>query len=253
MDHELSPEEVESLLPAYALDAVDDDERDAIEAHLARSPEADGEVAEFRNAAAMLAFAGGPPPAGVWDRIESQLGPRGSSADAPVVSIDTARAARDERDERTSRAPAWRRLAAVAAVAAVLAGAVVFVAVRDDSASTPTAAALAQQAQHARREAGARTATLVDADGNALATAVVLPDGRGYLESSLPSLPHGRTYQLWSVGGAQTVSLGVLGRDPGVVAFAAAPGTTSLAVSDETAGGVVAPTQAPIAVGDVRA
>ena len=250
MDHELSADEVESLLPAYALDAVDDDERDAIEAFLARSPEADDEVAQFRNAAAMLAFAGGAPPEGVWDRIESHMGrtgPRASSADAPVVSIDTARAA------RASRAPAWRRLAAVAAVAAVLTGAVVWVAVRDDSASTPTAAAVAQQAQQARREPGARTATLVDADGNALATAIVLPDGRGYLESSLPSLPSGRTYQLWSVGGPQTVSLGVLGRAPAVIAFAAAPGTTSLAVSDESAGGAVAPTQAPVAVGDVRA
>jgi hypothetical protein len=244
MDHELSAEEVDSLLPAYALDAVDDDERDAIEAHLAQSPEADEEVAEFRNAAAMLAFAGGAPPEGVWDRIESQLGPRASSVDAPVVDIDAARAA------RASRIPAWRRLVAVAAVAAVLTGAVVWVAARDDSASTPTAAALAQQA---RREPGARTATLVDADGNALATAIVLPDGRGYLESSLPSLPRGRTYQLWSAGGQQMVSLGVLGREPVVVAFAAAPGTTSLAVTDETAGGAVAPTQAPVAVGDVRA
>jgi anti-sigma factor RsiW len=249
MDHELSAEEVDALLPAYALDAVDDDERDAIEAHLARSPEADEEVAQFRNAAAMLAFAGGAPPEGVWDRIEAQLGPRASSAEAPggdarVVDIDAARAT------RSSRGPAWRRLAAVAAAAAVLTGAVVWVAARDDSASTPTAAALAQQA---RREPGARTATLVDADGNALATAIVLPDGRGYLESSLPSLPRGRTYQLWSVGGAQMVSLGVLGREPAVVAFAAAPGTTSLAVSDESAGGAVAPTQAPVAVGDVRA
>jgi hypothetical protein len=246
MDHELSAEEVDALLPAYALDAVDDDERDAIEAHLARSPEADEEVAQFRNAAAMLAFAGGAPPEGVWDRIESQLGqvgPRASSADAPVVDIETARAA------RSSRGPVWRRLAAVAAAAAVLTGAVVWVAARDDSASTPTAAALAQQA---RREPGARTATLVDADGNALATAIVLPDGRGYLESSLPSLPRGRTYQLWSAGGQQMVSLGVLGREPAVVAFAAAPGTTSLAVTDETAGGAVAPTQAPVAVGDVR-
>ena len=134
----------------------------------------------------------------------------------------------------------------------MLTGAVVWVAVRDDSASTstPNAVALAQQARH---EPGARTATLVDTDGNALATAIVLPDGRGYLESSLPALPSGRTYQLWSVGGPQMVSLGVLGRDPAVVAFAAAPGTTSLAVSDETAGGAVAPTQAPVAVGDVRA
>ena len=40
MDRELTPEEIADLLPAYALDAVDDDERAAIDEYLARTPEA---------------------------------------------------------------------------------------------------------------------------------------------------------------------------------------------------------------------
>ena len=35
MDRELTPEEITELLPAYALDALDDDERAIVEAYLA--------------------------------------------------------------------------------------------------------------------------------------------------------------------------------------------------------------------------
>ncbi len=135
-------------------------------------------------------------------------------------------------------------------MALVLVAGVIAVATRDSNDNPSTTAALAAEA---RRQPGARTATLVDDAGNELATAVVLGDGRGYLDASLPALPAGHTYQLWSVGGTQPVSLGLLGRDPSVVAFAASSGTASLAVTDEVAGGVSAPTQAPVAVGEVRA
>ena len=73
MDHELSPDELESLLAAYAIDAVDDDERRAVEEHLRRSPAAADEVARLREAAAMLAIAGGPPPEGLWEQLEAKL------------------------------------------------------------------------------------------------------------------------------------------------------------------------------------
>ena len=135
-------------------------------------------------------------------------------------------------------------------MALLLVGGVIVVATRGGNDSPTTTAALAADARH---QPGARTATLVDDAGNPLATAVVLRDGRGYLDSSLPALPAGRTYQLWSVGGSQPVSLGLLGRAPSVVAFAASPGTASLAVTEEVAGGVSAPTGAPVAVGEVRA
>ena len=71
-----------------------------------------------------------------------------------------------------------------------------------------------------------------------LATAVVLPDGTGYLTSQLPRLPAGRTYQLWGVDNRNTISLGVMGRDPDVVAFQAAGHPAAIAVTEERAGGV---------------
>ena len=64
MDHELSPDELESLLAAYAIDAVDDDERRAVEEHLRRSPAAADEVARLREAAAIASIAAARGPVG---------------------------------------------------------------------------------------------------------------------------------------------------------------------------------------------
>ena len=92
---------------------------------------------------------------------------------------------------------------------------------------------------------------LADADGHTLATAVLTRDGTGYLTAHLPPAAAGRTYQLWGVTRTGTISLGVLGRDPGTVAFKAAAPTASLAITTEVAGGVPVSKNAPDAVGDV--
>ena len=76
-------------------------------------------------------------------------------------------------------------------------------------------------------------------------------DGTGYLTSELPPAPAGHTYQLWGITRTGTISLGVLGRDPGTVAFKAAGPTTSLAITTEVAGGVPVSHNAPDAVGDI--
>ena len=67
MDPELSAAEIEDLLAAYAIDAVDDDERVLVARYLETHPDAATEVQAFRHAAALLAYTGGPVPDGVWD------------------------------------------------------------------------------------------------------------------------------------------------------------------------------------------
>jgi hypothetical protein len=95
---------------------------------------------------------------------------------------------------------------------------------------------------------------LRDDDGNALARAVLLPDGTGYVTSTeLPSRADDRTYQLWGVGDRGTISLGVMGTDPKVIAFHAGNAPSALAITNERAGGVVSSDEAPTAVGDLRA
>src|SRR5262249_58918174 len=121
-----------------------------------------------------------------------------------------------------------------AVVALLSAG--LWIADRADDGGTPTdAAAMARTAATAP---GARHASLTDADGKTLATAVLSRDGTGYLTANLPTAAAGETYQLWGITRTGTVSLGVLGRDPATVAFKAAAPTMSLAITTEVAGGV---------------
>jgi hypothetical protein len=243
MDRELSPGEIEDLLPAYALDAVDDDERAAIDDYLARTPSARDDVAELQTAASMLAHTGGPPPDGVWERLESIIAvsrPPLRSIAPPDVPAPPHIGARSRRDRR------WQWIAAAAAVVAlVFAGLWAF----NGSSDSRDTAALARAAQDAP---GARHAVLTDSAGRTLATAVVLRDGTGYLTSALPHLPAGRTYQLWGITKKDTISLGVLGPKPSVVAFKAAAPTKRLAITTERAGGVAVTGNAPDAAGDVR-
>jgi anti-sigma-K factor RskA len=240
MDRELTPAEIEDLLAAYSIDAVDDDERAAVEEYLARDPDARAEVGDLQRAASYLAYTGGPPPPGVWEQLETKLtGGETGEPPAPPRLVPGARRARPATQ-------AWRWVAAAAVVVAIVFAALWLVS--RDSGDGTNLAALAADANHA---AGARHARLVDADGNVLARAVVLRDGTGYLDSSLPALPAGRTYQLWGLGERAPVSLGVMGRDPNVVAFHAAGRPSTLAVTNERTGGVVAPTRDPTAAGNV--
>jgi hypothetical protein len=248
MDRELTPEEIAELLPAYALDAVDDDERDAVDTYLAQHPEARDEVADFQVAASMLAHAGGPPPEGVWERLESII------TDSPpplrvVPPPDVIHAPQPATKLRSQPDRRWRYLAAAAVVVALVFGGL-WIADRSGDSGTQVAdtAALASVAA---TTPGARHASLTDEAGKTLATAVVLDDGTGYLTSKLPRVPEGQTYQLWGITKTGTVSLGVLGSNPSTVAFQAAVPTQSLAITTEVAGGVPVSRNAPDAVGDV--
>jgi hypothetical protein len=246
MDRELTPEEIADLLPAYALDALDDDERALVEEHLARSPEDRDHVADLQVAASMLAHAGGPPPEGVWEKLESIIAdsPRAERAGPPadVLALRRAQAPSASPNRR------WQWLAAAAAVVALVFGGLWISERANDGGTSSGTASLAAAAASAP---GSRHAVLTDPSGNTLATAVVTRDGSGYLTSKLPRADAGQTYQLWGITRTGTISLGVLGRDPGTVAFKAAAPTQSLAITTEVAGGVPVSQHAPDAVGDV--
>lgn len=243
MDRELRPEEVKDLLAAYAIDAVDDDERRAIEEYLATDPEARAEVSGLQHSASFLAHTGGPPPPGVWERLESAI----QELHRPDVPLPPPRLVPGARAARAPRR--WQWIAAAASVVALVFGAL-WLFGGDNNSGTNDTAALASAAE---RAPGARRAKLVDADGTVLAKAVVLPGGRAYLTSELPALPAGRTYQLWGVDSRNTISLGVMGRRPNVVAFQAAGHPAALAITEERAGGVPVSTNDPTAVGDLTA
>lgn len=92
------------LLGAYALDAVDDDERRAVEAHLVMCPTCQAEVLEHIEVAAALgAQYTASMPADLWGRIEMQIeaGPTEVSGEPlrlpPLAVFDTAGPDRDDR------------------------------------------------------------------------------------------------------------------------------------------------------------
>lgn len=249
MGRELTPRELEELLGAYALDAVDGDERAQLEDWIARSPAARAELVELRETAALLAHTGRDAPPDVWARIEGALAedPPGLvlGGEASVVSL---------RDRTQRRSIALRVTAAIAAASAAAAAITAVVVSHEMSNQEHRLTAVERGIQHAGTQQAAaaamadpraRTLRLASAAG-ATATLVAMPDGEGYLMvDGLPRLSRDRTYQLWAMtGDADTpkmVSSGVLGRAIGVVAFRAPPGALGFALTDERAPGAVRP------------
>ena len=260
MTADLTHDEIQSLLGAYALDAVDRAEADAIDVHLRSCPRCRAEVAEHREVAALLGHAGADAPAGVWDRIagalEEQAPAPGPALSSVVVPLDAARRRSSGPSSSAGRALRVASIGAAAVAAAVIALLGVRVVDQGNQLDQLTAAlsrgGVAQAALAAEGDPDARTVELRDADGSVVAAAVLLPDGAGYLlRNRFAPLGADRTYQLWAVVDDRVISAGVLGSDPDVVAFRAPAGAAALAVTAEIAGGVVRSEQTPVASGEV--
>ena len=239
--------ELQELLGAYALDAVDGEERALVESHLAECPRCASEVASHREVAAALAHAGAPAPEGVWDRIAGEL------VETPPA-LDLAKVAPLQKPPRRSRGPMIGLVAAAAAVTAVLGFEVVRQEQRIDRLTdTMRRGALDQAAAAANADARAQRVTLRSDDGRVYAEATMQENGTGFLvRHNLPALPDSRTYQLWGVVGTRSVSLGVLGPNPGVVGFHMNGDVTTVAVTEEEKGGTIVPSGRPLVRGFLR-
>lgn len=270
-----SREDMLDLIAAYAIHAVDDDERAFVEAHLDDDPSYREELGRHLITAASLTVEA-PVPASTWDAITARTrgtssresvpsasermraddsvnsGPRsvsgssiGSAAGTSVGALDPARANVIALD--AARASRRSRVRVAVAAAAVSAAVVVPLTLQFAGNGGTSIAALASKAASQR---GSRLVNLAGPDGLSLGEAVVTADGRGYLRrDSLPALPEGQTYQLWAVTGETPVSAGLLGRDPSVMAFTVDAPTTALAVSVEPSSGSTQPSSTPVASG----
>jgi hypothetical protein len=245
----MSHEEIAELLGAFALDAVDPDERAIVEEHLVECARCRAEVAEHREVAALLANSGADAPAGLWDRISGTLEAAPPRLDlAPVRSLE----ARRERRRFPTRIGA--ALAAAAAVVVALLG----IQVRDqdhriNQLQTALRNPMAPAFDAALDDPGARVFRLASTDGRLSARGVVTGEGTAYLRTvSLPKLRDGLTYQLWGVAGGDLISLGVLGDRPTVVTFRADQ-YSGLAITEERAPGVVTSHNRPVVAGGITA
>lgn len=257
------------LLGAYALDAVDADERERIERHLLECPRCRAEVADHREVAAFLAQPGGAAPDGVWDRIVSELSPPAPPmrlapiaprpAAEPEVTAPEVTSLDDARRRRGAR-PFLALLAAAACIVAVLG----FVAVgQSNRLNTLEDAMRDQSIERMANDAVANAQVTVRLSGDAgTGEAVVRPSGEGYLIIDGMAAPaEGDVYQLWGKVDETILSLGTFGEasqtDDGrtIVPFTVDPSRLDdlelFAITQERAPGVPVSEQDPVMAGTV--
>jgi anti-sigma-K factor RskA len=230
---------IHDLSAAYALDALDADELEAFEQHLAHCPECRENVASFQAAAAELAFGSESP------------------EPSPVLRNRILTQAASERPRVPAAAPAPRRrrwalpLAAGAAVAAAAAAvALAFWAV-DLSRQVDDLQAHQERADDVAAMLANPNADRIALDG---ANGVLVVDG-GTQEGSLllfglEEAPAGHTYEAWVIEGDVPVPAGLFsaggGRTTVVPLTRPVPAGAVVAVTVEQAGGADQPTQQPI-------
>ncbi len=233
-----NPFDMDDLLGAYALDALDDDERRAVEDYLASSPRARQEVQDHREVATMLAWSGMDAPDGLWDKISSSLEGR---AEAPAENLAKVLSLGEPKGRRLTRTiGSWVVASAAAAAIAVVAVNVT----RDDPPTDIRTSAAEMFADPSLRHAQLAN------DDNLKVLAVVDQNGNGFLRADvLPKLDAARTYQLWGKVGEQLISLGLIGPDPDLITFTAREDVTLLAITDEVRGGVISSANQPVVAG----
>lgn len=215
------------LVPLYALDALDGAELTMVEGHIEECDICRAELDAHRRVAAEF-VPEAPVPVDVWDRIQSSIGEAGS---ATVHDLGPAM-------ERRVRPLMWLSAAAAVAVFAVGGILVGQRLARDDLA---TATGIVAAAEAAAGEPGTLVSDFL-VDDVAVARVVLSADGHGYLipTDDLETLDPSRTYQLWVLTPDElAISAGVLGNDPGPTTFTWNGAYVGLALSRETAGGVV--------------
>jgi anti-sigma-K factor RskA len=240
---------VHELAGAYALDALDDAERERFERHLARCPSCAEDVQQMTSTATALAMAvAAEPPPGLKARVLAA-----AAATPQLPPLPAAAAARRRHGRRVTRSDWFPRLAlgvAAVGVAAAVALAVVTVSTQDQLDRLQTqnqaiaavlAAPDAQIATAASSKGGTATVVLSYAEQKMIFTS-----------TGLPSLPNNKVYELWllSTGSAQPAGLLPEPTD-GKTAPVLAAGLTSadkVGVTVEPAGGTSSPTTTPILV-----
>jgi predicted anti-sigma-YlaC factor YlaD len=254
-------DDIHALVGAYAVDAVDDDERARFEAHLSTCGQCRAEVDSLRGTAAhVAALADTPPPASLKAALmrdigsvrplppvvaEQQQEPSGPPAAAqtaqPAAGPDELRARRESRAH--ARNPVVRWVAGAAAAAAIVVGGAVWH--PWDSGAPRTTVSASQQVMQAR---DARTYT--DRSTTVVRSASL---GKAVVKATLPPPPAGHVYELWlqrpdgKMARAGVVS-DVAGVRNGVVLDGDAATATGVGITVEPEGGSDAPTTPPVAL-----
>jgi hypothetical protein len=270
----LTHDEVVELSGLYVLDALEADERDAVDAHLATCERAHDEMAELGGVVPALAMMAEPldAPAELKSRVLAAVAAEAAAAvparPSPVAARPTvevkpwglADVGAPSPATRRSAVPAWASWAS--ALAAVLILAVVGVWGLNAQSAADRANDRAQtlsQAIAAFSADGSSTAVLRGSGQHAGSSgfAAFTPDGTGYLVMvGLDPAPAGRTYQAWYIDAAGPHSAGLMAVDSDGYAVMVDDqpmmGATVVALTVEPSGGSDLPTTDPFAAGEVQ-
>jgi anti-sigma-K factor RskA len=236
----MEPADVHTLIGPYALDAVDETDREAFEGHLAQCESCREEVAGLRSAVVRLGEAAAVAPSpGLRNRVLAEV--------LVTPQVRDALSARPHREESAGARPrVWLVAAAVLAVLAVGAGALAWTQYRAADAARTEAARI----NGVVTDPGARLVQQ-KLPGGGTATMVVADDRAVLAGAGLPALPSDHTYQLWRIRGPRITSagLGPAGSE-GAGQWSRLVGDVQpgdvVAVSVEPAGGSAQPTTTPL-------
>ncbi|MET3718262.1 anti-sigma-K factor RskA [Arthrobacter sp. UYEF21] len=253
------------LAELYALDAVSEDERAAIDRYVATAPKAERNsflerVRQARETLAISFTAQEDPPADLFVRIVSQLpsleqvpaaGPAVSTAavQPPAEAVDELSAARLRREARRQPAGARRWLAAAAAAAVIALGGVAvgsYVADQNDPLNQVARAGDVREAS-VPVAAGGTATVLISSSKDALVVKM----------KDVPAPPAGKVYQMWLIpkDGSAPVSEGLMDEAalsrPAVVKGIAS--AAALGITVEPVGGSSTPTFPTVAAAPLGA
>lgn len=237
----MNHEQIEELLGVYALDALDDQERNEVDEHLASCPRCRAELAAHREVAALLGNAAVESPASapdeVWDKIASSL-----QDEPPALSALATR--RRLRPRFAVAAPVGAIAAALIIVVGLLGAKVLNLDQQVHQLNQQaTVSSVLADPTHA-------TVQLTSAAHPSWEATVVVSQGQGYLiNPSMPAIARSQTFQLWALSRGKVVSLGVLGPSPSPLRLE--PYMTVLMITAEPLGGTPVPTTPVLVRGDL--
>ncbi|WP_369217822.1 anti-sigma factor [Streptomyces flavofungini] len=243
-----------TLTGAYVTHALDDDERAAVERHLAGCESCAQEVRELGETAARLGLAkAAAPRRAMKDDVLARIATVRQEVPRPTTRTEPGAA-----PQRTRRATRWA-LAACIAAAAVFGGGAVWQHQRAEDARA-AAERSREQVQElaavlAAPDAKARTGRLADgASGTVVVSAE--RDRAAFVATDLPKPPRGKVYQLWFNDAGSMRPAGLLdpGKDTEAMLMDGSVGRASgMGITVEPEGGSPKPTSDPVALMDFPA
>ena len=233
MTSTIQPDDLEDLLAAHALGALDGHELEIVEHALATDRNARSEHARFTRATQLLDSSSGPRPE-VWDNIAKAIDT--NATDRTRVRRGVVTPFGSARRPGVLGARRVVRTIGIAAAVGVVIAATAWGVDQVAQPSSPTPRSSVQRAaRSAAKTHGARRVVLTTATGKS-ASLVLLPNGLGYvLSGNLPTAVPGSAYRLLGVTDHGNVELATIGRQIKPTAFRLPQHVTGLVLEQGSA------------------